>query len=231
MNIKIIKHAKITKHIKKIKHMFPIIIVGTLFLSLSLTVSASEPQIDADAVWENINNLQNADKETQKDIETIRNEISQLQSQYEGINTLLDAYTDTYNNLLLKQDMTNDLLIFLTDFLETADTVNTDRYNAMVSQNSIDIENITQSIQGTETQLTALVRIASAPDITNTEMTEQLTTQLSTLTKRLEDTNESLSVVNKLSGYIVAGVIIAMVFAVGTILYQLIHNTIIKRMF
>lgn len=231
MNTKIIKHAKIIKHIKKIKHMLPIIIVETLFLALSLTVSASEPQIDADAVWENINNLQNADKETQKDIETIRNEISQLQSQYEDINTLLDAYTDTYNNLLLKQDMTNDLLIYLTDFLETADTVNTDRYNAMVSQNSIDIENITQSIQGTETQLTELVRIASAPDITNAEMAEQLTTQLLTLTERLEDTNESLSVVNKLSGYIVAGVIIAMVFAVGTILYQLIHNTIIKRMF
>lgn len=231
MNTKIIKHAKITKHIKKIKHMLPIIIVGTLFLTLSLTVSASEPQIDADAVWENINNLQNADKEIQKDIETIRNEISQLQSQYEDINTLLDAYTDTYNNLLLKQDMTNDLLIYLTDFLETADTVNTDRYNAMVSQNSIDIDNITQSIQDTETQLTELVRIASAPDITNAEMAEQLTTQLSILTKSLEDTNESLSVVNKLSGYIVAGVIIAMVFAVGTILYQLIHNTIIKRMF
>lgn len=211
--------------------LFLFIIVGTLFLGMSLTVSAEEPQIDADAVWENINNLQNADKEIQKDIDTIRNEISQLQSQYEDLNALLAAYTDTYNNLLLKQDMTNDLLIYLTDYLETAETVNTDRYNSMVSQNSVDVETITQYIQGTTTQLSELVRIASAPDITNAEMAEQLTTQLSTLTKRLEDTNESLSVVNKLSGYIVAGVIIAMVFAVGIILYQLIHNTIIKKMF
>lgn len=211
--------------------LFLFIIVGTLFIGTSLTVSADEPQIDADAVWENISNLQNADKEAQKDIETIRNEISQLQSQYEDINALLDAYADTYNNLLLKQDMTNELLIYLTDFLETAETINADRYNTTVSQNSIDVEIITQSIQGTTTQVPELVRILSAPDVTRAEMSEQLTEQLLILTQSLEDTNESLSVVNKLSGYIVAGVIIAMVFAVGIILYQLIHNTIIRKMF
>lgn len=114
---------------------------------------------------------------------------------------------------------------------ETSNTINTDRYNAMVSQNSIDVETITQSIQGTTTQVSELVRIASAPDITKAEMSEQLAEQLLILTQSLEDTNESLSVVNKLSGYIVAGVIIAMVFAVGIILYQLIHNTIIRKMF
>lgn len=216
---------------KKIKYILPILIVGTLFISMSLTAFAEEPQIDADAVWENIDNLQNADKEIQKDIDTIRNEISQLQSQYEDLNALLDAYTDTYNNLLLKQDMTNDLLIYLTDYLETAETVNTDRYNSMVSQNSVDMETITQYIQGNTSQVSELVRIASAPDITKAEMSEQLTEQLLILTNSLQDTNDSLAVVNKLSGYVVAGLIIAMVFAVGIIFYQLIHNTIIKKMF
>lgn len=220
----------------KIRRITQFAAILLIVFSVGITAYAEEqPSIDSDAVWENIKNLQSADEQIQKDIETIRNEISQLQSQYQDIQSLLNDYTDTYNNLLLKQDMTNELLIYLTDFLESTEEINIERYNETVSQNRIDTQNIidsiTQSAQGTTTQVSELVKIASVPDVTRAELSEELTKQLLALSDNLKTTNDALVVVNKLSGYVVAGIIILMVIAVGVILYSLFHNTIIKRMF
>lgn len=220
----------------KIRRITQFAAILLIVFSVGITAYAEEqPSIDSDAVWENIKNLQNVDEQIQKDIETIRNEISQLQSQYQDIQSLLNDYTDTYNNLLLKQDMANELLIYLTDFLESTEEINIERYNETVSQNSIDTQNIidsiTQSAQSTTTQVSELVKIASVPDVTRSEMSEELTKQLLALSDNIKTTNNSLAVVNKLSGYVVAGIIILMVIAVGVILYSLFHNTIIKRMF
>ena len=101
----------------------------------------------------------------------------------------------------------------------------------MVSQNSINTESINDSIHGTTEQVSELVKLASAPDVTRAEMSEELTKQLTVLIDNINKTNDFLTVVNKLSGYVVSGIIILMVIAVCVIIYSLIHNTIIKRMF
>lgn len=164
------------------------------------------------------------------EMESLSNRLNAVEINIQSLQEILSKYEQDIAENVSRQDMTNDLLVYLIQSGEDREIAKEEAWVTWNGHLDAQHEEVMQSVSENSVLLEKLVKAREA-DITNSEMSKKLGEQLEGVSGTLSDANYYLGHLDVWLGYMFALFIIFLVIAIAVIFYYLIHNTIIKHMF